>query len=100
MRARRCRVHRIPPRVRDDRDTPLSWGETARVLDLIWVKREAEYFCEQDWTTQIRLIPFNKFTWLDSQVLANFLEEGEHPTTKDERTVPSATRHSAFASAA
>src|SRR5256885_6517587 len=24
-RARRCRVHRIPPRVRDDRDTPL-WG--------------------------------------------------------------------------
>ena len=23
MRARRCRVHRIPPRVRDDRDTPL-----------------------------------------------------------------------------
>src|SRR3954471_22231126 len=25
-RARRCRVHRIPPRVRDDRDTPLVWG--------------------------------------------------------------------------
>ena len=25
-RARRCRVHRILPRVRDDRDTPLSWG--------------------------------------------------------------------------
>ena len=24
-RAQRCRVHRIPPRVRDDRDTPL-WG--------------------------------------------------------------------------
>jgi hypothetical protein len=23
FRARRCRVHRIPPRVRDDRDTPL-----------------------------------------------------------------------------
>jgi hypothetical protein len=23
-RARRCRVHRIPPRVRDDRDTPLD----------------------------------------------------------------------------
>src|SRR3954451_10234838 len=30
MRARRCRVHRIPPRVRDDRDTPLVWGGTAR----------------------------------------------------------------------
>src|ERR1019366_9798361 len=23
---RRCRVHRIQPRVRDDRDTPLLWG--------------------------------------------------------------------------
>ena len=29
-RARRCRVHRIPPRVRDDRDTPLLWGGMAR----------------------------------------------------------------------
>jgi len=26
---RRCRVHRIPPRVHDDRDTPLEWGGTA-----------------------------------------------------------------------
>src|SRR5258706_13196746 len=24
-----ARVHRIPPRVRDDRDTPLEWDETA-----------------------------------------------------------------------
>ena len=23
-------VHRIPPRVRDDRDTPLEWDETSR----------------------------------------------------------------------
>jgi hypothetical protein len=29
LRARRCRVHRIPSRVRDDRDTPL-WG-TGRI---------------------------------------------------------------------
>src|SRR4030088_2141818 len=29
--ARRCRVHRIPPRVRDDRDTPLWWGGMARI---------------------------------------------------------------------
>ncbi|WP_036053275.1 hypothetical protein [Bradyrhizobium sp. URHD0069] len=57
MRARRCRVHRIPPRVRDDRDTPLSWGETARLIDLIWVKREAEYFCEQDWTANWLICP-------------------------------------------
>jgi hypothetical protein len=39
------RVHRIPSRVRDDRDTPLEWNETAIVLKVIWVKREAEYFC-------------------------------------------------------
>src|SRR5882757_7539765 len=29
LRARRCRVHRIPSRVRDDRDTPL-WGTRRR----------------------------------------------------------------------
>ena len=37
-------VHRIPPRVRDDREPPLEWSETARVMGLIWVKREEEYF--------------------------------------------------------
>ena len=29
-------VHRIPPRVRDDRDPPLSSGETGGVMRLIW----------------------------------------------------------------
>ena len=29
-RAKRCRVHRIPPRVRDDHDTPLWWGGMTR----------------------------------------------------------------------
>jgi hypothetical protein len=30
MRIRHCatRVHRIPPHVRDDRETPLSWDRT------------------------------------------------------------------------
>ena len=32
IRQRRIRVHRIPPRVRDDRDTPLEWDETALIL--------------------------------------------------------------------
>ena len=31
IRQRRIRVHRIPPRVRDDRDTPLEWDETATI---------------------------------------------------------------------
>ena len=28
-------------------------------MELIWVKREGKYFCEWDWTGQIRLIRFN-----------------------------------------
>jgi hypothetical protein len=32
IRQRRICVHRIPPRVRDDRDTPLEWDETVRIL--------------------------------------------------------------------
>jgi hypothetical protein len=59
-RRQRCRVHRIPPRVRDDRDTPLDWGETAGVLELIWGKREGKYFWKWGWTAQIRLMRFNK----------------------------------------
>jgi hypothetical protein len=35
-RAKRCRVHRIQPRVRDDHDTPLLWGGMRKVLDVIW----------------------------------------------------------------
>jgi len=35
--AQHCCVHRTPPRVRDDHDTPLWWGGMATVLDVIWV---------------------------------------------------------------
>jgi hypothetical protein len=50
-----------PPRVRDDRDTPLEWGETAAVMKVIWVKQEAEYFFERDWTGRNSLIRLDKF---------------------------------------
>ena len=43
-RARRRCVHRIQPRVRDDRDTPLLPGWTGGVIAVIWVKVEAVYF--------------------------------------------------------
>jgi len=43
--AQHCCVHRTPPRVRDDHDTPLWWGGMATVLDLIWV-RGNKYFSE------------------------------------------------------
>jgi hypothetical protein len=56
------RVHRIPPRVRDDRDTPLEWDETGRVVKVIWVWREQISFCGEDWTGQISLIPKENFS--------------------------------------
>jgi hypothetical protein len=38
VRYRRLRVHRIPPRVRDDREPPLMWDETVRDKEMIWVR--------------------------------------------------------------
>jgi hypothetical protein len=61
VRYRHLYVHRIPPRVRDDREPPLKWDGTAADMWVIWVEREAEYFWKQDWTGGIRLIGFNKF---------------------------------------
>jgi hypothetical protein len=43
-RARRRCVHRIQPRVRDDRDTPLLPGWTGGVIAVIWSSVEAVYF--------------------------------------------------------
>jgi hypothetical protein len=59
-RARRRCVHRIQPRVRDDRDTPLVPGWTGEVIAVIWPGAEAEYFFGQGWTTSISLISFSK----------------------------------------
>ena len=41
LRARRCRVHRIPSRVRDDRETPLCRDGMAGYIFLIWGGRQA-----------------------------------------------------------
>ncbi|HMI11467.1 MAG TPA: hypothetical protein VK567_07715, partial [Bradyrhizobium sp.] len=46
-------VHRIPPRVRDDRDTPLVWDETAVVIEVIWVGAEQQNFLLWDSTAAI-----------------------------------------------
>jgi hypothetical protein len=35
---------------------PSSGNGTAGDIDLIWVNREAKYFCKQVWTGQISLI--------------------------------------------
>jgi hypothetical protein len=49
-RDRRCRVHRIPPRVRDDRASAPLWDGTVSDILLIWGCGEAEYFCNRGWT--------------------------------------------------
>jgi hypothetical protein len=64
-------VHRIPPRVRDDRDTPLEWGETAGVMKLIWVKHEAQYFLRRDWTGRNSLNGFKKFNFARKSWIAS-----------------------------
>jgi hypothetical protein len=38
------RVHRIPPRVRDDREPPLQWDETATDKQVICLGWESKYF--------------------------------------------------------
>ena len=58
--ARRRRVHRIPPNVRDDRDTPLSRDGTAMDIDLIWVGRKQDSFCKRGWTAKTVICPSGK----------------------------------------
>ena len=48
--SRNFRVHRIPPRVRDDREPPLSSGETGEVKSVICPTAKAKYFCKRGWT--------------------------------------------------
>jgi hypothetical protein len=40
---------------------PSVWDGMAGVLEVIWANHEAEYFCEEDWTTQISLKSFSNF---------------------------------------
>jgi hypothetical protein len=47
VRYRHLRVHRIPPRVRDDREPPLRWDETAENKPVIWVWCEGEIFLQR-----------------------------------------------------
>jgi hypothetical protein len=46
-------VHRISSRVRDDRDTPLKWDETAVDMPVIWVGAKRKYFWLWGSTAQI-----------------------------------------------
>ena len=48
------------PNVRDDREPPLLRERDGRILDLIWVSGEAEYFCKKGWTATSQNCPSGK----------------------------------------
>ena len=50
VRYRRIRVHRIPPRERDDRVSPLCWDGTAANIALICISEKQNYFFRWGWT--------------------------------------------------
>jgi hypothetical protein len=71
VRQRHIHVHRISPRVRDDREPPLLWDETAADIQLIWVSEKQNIFASgagQEFADlpvgQITLIGFNKSAFL------------------------------------
>jgi hypothetical protein len=43
--------------VRDDRDTSLLRGGMSRDVEVIWAKREPEYFCGEGWTGKSPICP-------------------------------------------
>ena len=61
-RQEHIRVHRIPSRVRDDREPPLMWDGTAIICEVIWVRPKQQSFCRQDWTGRIGLILRRNFS--------------------------------------
>jgi hypothetical protein len=60
VRQERIRVHRIPPRVRDDRDTPLCGTERGELVEMICPTGKAEYFCKGGWTQKSLSSPSGK----------------------------------------
>jgi len=53
-------VHRIPSRVRDDREPPLQWDETARFMQVIWVGSEGRIFLAKGLDTDLLCCPSGK----------------------------------------
>jgi hypothetical protein len=73
VRSAAC-VHRIQPRVRDDRDTPLKWGGRRR-YKVICGFGKSEYFFRWGWTGQITLIRLEKLGFARNSVGRGQLEE-------------------------
>src|SRR4051794_23786063 len=54
-------VHRIPPRVRDDRERPLV-GRDGAIRKVFCVWGETKYFRERDWTGRKQVVLAQQFT--------------------------------------
>jgi hypothetical protein len=55
-----ARVHRIPPRVRDDREPPLCEAGRGELVEMICPTGKAEYFSRRGWTDFSRDRPSGK----------------------------------------
>jgi hypothetical protein len=74
---RRCRVHCIPPRVRDDREPPLL-GRDGGDMQLICARRKPIYFCKWGWTGNWTMSPSGKSppeSWLLRKRLRHSLRD-------------------------
>ena len=80
VRQERRRVHRIQPRVRDDRDTPLEWGGWWG-YKVIRHFGKSEYFFGRDWTGRNSLIRLEKL---------GFRREGDGPQSGSSQRVGAA----------
>ena len=67
-RAKRCRVHRIPPRVRDDHDTPLWWGGMTPACRDDLPDGVSEIFLQRGLDTQITKQPVGQISRLPGQL--------------------------------
>jgi len=74
--ARLKRPSHPAPDVRDDRDTPLRWAETAKESGVIWVRREGKSFSQRDWTGRNSLIGLRKSVFARMTERGNFDPSG------------------------
>jgi hypothetical protein len=64
---------------------PFVWAGMARDVQVIWVKKEQEYFCKGDWTTQITLESLGKSS---SEKIRNSADEAITCIVSADATLP------------
>jgi hypothetical protein len=86
VRQKRISVHHIPcPRFVTIAKRPFVWAGMEKDVQVIWVKKEQEYFCEEDWTTQITLESLGKSS---SEKIRNSADEAITCIVSADATLP------------